>query len=93
MNQVSPLRLFETHVTVNDLDLSARFYEDGVGLQPAYRLDARRVALFWIGGPGHSMLGVWEGGPAPLGFHGEPTDEAVVIGWMPATHVRCRVEG
>lgn len=106
--------LFETHLTVRDLGRSIAFYRDRVGLELAYRLDARRVAFFWIGRPGHSMLGIWEagsapqhvalhlafkcavddvlaaasrlrdGGIAPLGFDGEPVDEPVVIGWMPA---------
>ncbi|MGE0813599.1 MAG: VOC family protein [Vicinamibacterales bacterium] len=61
----APQRLFETHLTVADLDTSARFYEEVVGLQPAYRLDARRVAFYWIGAPGHTMLGLWEAGSAP----------------------------
>lgn len=115
-----PQRLFEAHVTVSNLDISARFYEEVVGLQPAYRLEARRVAFFWIGGPGHTMLGVWEAGSAPnrmqvhlafsaalddvlaaparlraagvapLGFSGEPSDEPVVIGWMPAVSIYFR---
>jgi lactoylglutathione lyase len=29
-------------------------------------------------------------GVAPLGFHGEPTDEPVVLGWMPAVAVYFR---
>ncbi|MEZ5290865.1 MAG: VOC family protein [Vicinamibacterales bacterium] len=61
----APQRLFETHLTVADLDRSARFYEEVVGLEPAYRLEARRVAFYWIGGPGHTMLGLWEAGSAP----------------------------
>ena len=65
MTRVTPSRLFEAHLTVTDLDVSARFYQDMVGLQPAYRLDARRVAFFWIGGHEHTMLGVWEAGSAP----------------------------
>jgi lactoylglutathione lyase len=106
--------LFETHLTVASLDASVAFYRDLMGLELAYRLDDRRVAFFWIGGRGRSMLGVWEtgsvpntmqlhtafacslpdvlaapdrlraAGVAPLGFHGEPVDEPVVIGWMPA---------
>ena len=109
--------LFETHLTVASLDDSVAFYRDLVGLELAYRLDERRVAFFWIGGRGRSMLGLWETGSAPntmrlhtafactladvltapaqlsaagiapLGFYGEPADEPVVIGWMPAASV------
>lgn len=109
-----PAGLFETHLTVASLDVSVPFYRDLIGLELAYRLDDRRVAFFWIGGRGRSMLGLWETGSAPntmrlhtafacalpdviaapdrlraagivpLGFHGEPVGEPVVIGWMPA---------
>jgi lactoylglutathione lyase len=109
--------LFETHVTVSDLDRSVQFYQDVVGLELATRIEERRVAFFWIGGRGHTMLGVWESGTAPnrmqlhvafacdreavlsaperlralgvepLGFNGEPSSEAIVIGWMPAVSV------
>jgi len=109
--------LFETHVTVARLDVSIAFYRDAMGLDLAYRLDDRRVAFFWIGGRGRSMLGLWEAGEAPnrmrlhtafasaladvlaapdklraagiapLGFRGEPVDEPVVIGWMPAASI------
>lgn len=74
----------------------------------------RKVAFYWIGGRGNSMLGLWEVGsgpqrlslhvafradlqdvlepPArlraadvvPLDFQGMPTDEPVVLAWMPA---------
>jgi lactoylglutathione lyase len=106
--------LFETHLTVRQLEVSISFYRDVVGLELAYLLPERRVAFFWIAGRGTAMLGLWEvgtapnsmrlhlafrstvagilaapgvliaAGVAPLGFHGEQVDEAVVIGWMPA---------
>ena len=114
MSLVPIQRLFETHLTVKDLDASTAFYRDVLGLELAYLVESRRVAFFWLGGPGHGMLGLWEVGTAPnvmrlhlafacavedvvaapqrlaaagivpLGFQGEPVDEAVVIGWMPA---------
>jgi lactoylglutathione lyase len=120
MTHVPTLGLFETHLTVADLDVSVGFYRDVVGLELAYRLGDRRAAFFWIGGQGHTMLGVWEAGSAPntmrlhlafacapadvlnaparlrqlgvapLGFHGEPVDEPVVIGWMPAVSIYFR---
>jgi lactoylglutathione lyase len=106
--------LFETHLTVASLDRSIAFYRDVLGLELAFRIDERRVAFFWLGERGHSMVGLWEtgstpntlhlhlafrcalldvlaapdrlrgAGVAPLGFYGEPVDEPVVIGWMPA---------
>jgi lactoylglutathione lyase len=109
--------LFETHLTVASLDLSVAFYRDVLGLELAFRLDERRVAFFWLGERGRSMVGLWETGSAPntlhlhlafrcalldvlaaperlraagvtpLGFHGEPVNQPVVIGWMPAASV------
>lgn len=64
---VSTLSLFETHLTVKHLETSVAFYQDIVGLQMAHLLP-RRVAFFWIGGQGKSMLGVWEVGDAPNGM-------------------------
>src|SRR5690348_15526047 len=62
-----PIRgLFETHLTVRDLDRSIAFYRDVVGLELAVRLPARNVAFFWVGGQGKAMLGVWAVGSAPM---------------------------
>ncbi len=110
-----PLRdLFETHLTVSDLKRSMAFFGDVLGLELARVFPERRVAFYWIGGPGQSMLGVWEVGTAPQrlslhlafrvdlpdlleaperlrianvtprDFSGNPTDEPVVLAWMPA---------
>ena len=111
---ISVQGLFETHITVRNLTTSVAFYRDVVGLELALFVPERRVAFFWIGGPGQSMLGVWEVGNGPngmrlhlaftttveqilaapsalkalgvipKGFRGEPVEEPVVIGWMPA---------
>src|SRR5262245_2376278 len=111
---ISTQCLFETHLTVRDLTTSVAFYQDVVGLELAFLAPERRVAFFWVGGRGQSMLGVWEVGDGPTtmrlhlaftstvdeilaapsamtamgiipkGFHGEPVEEPVVIGWMPA---------
>ena len=51
--------------TFRDLERSITFYRDIVGLEFAYRLAEREVAFFWIGGHGHSMLGLWSGSPTP----------------------------
>jgi len=58
--------LFETHLTVSNLDRSIVFYRDVVGLQLGLHERDRRAAFFWIGGPGHSMLGLWAAGAAPM---------------------------
>jgi lactoylglutathione lyase len=58
--------LFETHLTVRDLDRSIAFYRDIVGLQPAFHDPALGAAFFWVGARGQAMLGLWSGGPAPL---------------------------
>ena len=110
-----PIRtLFESHLTVADLERSMAFYGDVLGLELARVFPERQVAFYWIGGPGHSMLGLWEVGSAPQhmqlhiaftvdlpdllaapgrlraaqvaprDFAGKPTEEPVVLAWMPA---------
>ncbi len=59
--------LFETHLTVQDLDRSVAFYRDVVGLPLATVIAERRVAFLWIGAPGDAMLGLWEM-PGPMGL-------------------------
>jgi lactoylglutathione lyase len=60
--------LFETHLTVSDLDRSVAFWRDVVGLPLALEVPERGAAFFWIGGPGEAMLGLWSIGSAPLGL-------------------------
>jgi lactoylglutathione lyase len=85
-----------------------------LGLELARSFPERRVAFYWIGGRGTSMLGLWEVGTLPLrqslhlafrvnladvlqapqdlrrakieplDFEGNPTEEPVVLAWMPA---------
>ncbi len=57
--------LFESHLTVSDLDRSVHFYSDLLGLAEAHIVPDRRVAFFWIGAPGKAMLGLWETGAGP----------------------------
>jgi len=59
--------LFETHLTVSDLERSIAFYRDVVGLPVALELEDHRAAFFWIGAPGEAMLGLRSIGSAPLG--------------------------
>jgi lactoylglutathione lyase len=62
-----PIRdLFESHLTVSNLERSMDFYGSTLGLAVA-RFDARlKAAFYWIGEPGNSMLGLWEARAAPL---------------------------
>jgi lactoylglutathione lyase len=60
--------LFETHLTVGDLERSVAFYRDVVGLEPALAVPDRGAAFFWIGRPGHAMLGLWSTGSMPMGL-------------------------
>ena len=57
--------LFEAHLTVANLGRSIAFYRDRLRFDLAFRLDDRKVAFFWLGGHGRSMLGLWEAGSAP----------------------------
>jgi len=61
-----PIRdLFESHLTTTDLARSMEFYGGVLGLELAYAVPERKVAFYWIGGRGESMLGIWEVGSAP----------------------------
>jgi lactoylglutathione lyase len=55
--------LFETHLQVTNLERSMEFYEKIVGLELGMKEQARRVAFYWIGGQGKSVLGLWENPP------------------------------
>lgn len=110
-----PIRgLFEAHLTVSDLNRSMHFYGNVLELKLAKTFPERKVAFYWTGEPGNSMLGLWEVGSAPqqmrlhvafgvevkdlltapkllrnagitpLDFTEQPTDEPVVLAWMPA---------
>jgi lactoylglutathione lyase len=60
--------LFEAHLTVADLDRAVAFYRDVVGLPLALRVPERGAALFWIGGRGEGLPGLWSLGSAPIGL-------------------------
>jgi len=57
--------LFETHLTVANLDRAMKFYGGVLGLPLASMVAGRRVAFYWLGGRGKSMLGLWETGSGP----------------------------
>ena len=60
MAEPVPVRgLFETHLTVRDVQRSVAFYRDVVGLPVALDLPERNAAFMWIGERGRSMLGLW----------------------------------
>lgn len=58
--------LFETHLTVADLERSIRFYRDVVGLPVALELRERGAVFHWVGEPGGALLGLWSIGSAPM---------------------------
>jgi lactoylglutathione lyase len=112
--------LFEAHLTVVNLGRAMEFYGKTLGFELAIHVNQPRVAFYWLGGRGKSMLGLWEVGAGPqrislhvafmanleevleaprmlrekgirpLDFERRPTNEAVVIGWMPAVVVYFR---
>ena len=57
--------LFESHLTVTDLRRSMAFYGELLGLELARLINERKVAFYWIGAKGKSMLGLWEVGTSP----------------------------
>jgi lactoylglutathione lyase len=64
-----PVRgLYETHLTVSDLDRSLAFYREVVGLPLALEVPERGAAFLWVPDSGRSMLGLWSLGSAPLGM-------------------------
>lgn len=63
--------LWETHLTVSDVERSIAFYRDMLGLELAHRVPERHAAFLWIGTPRQAMLGLWgsHGGPLGLRLH------------------------
>ncbi len=57
--------LFEAHLTVANLKRAMDFYGGVLGLELASVVAERRVAFYWLGGRGESMLGLWEVGAIP----------------------------
>ena len=52
--------LYETHLFVQNLEISIDFYKNILGLELCYFEQERRAAFFWIGKPKEAMLGLWE---------------------------------
>src|SRR6185295_18225959 len=57
--------LFEAHLTVADLDRAMLFYGGVLGLELASAFPERKIAFYWLGGKGRTMLGIWETGSGP----------------------------
>ena len=66
-----PIRdLFESHLTVSDLQRSMAFFGEVLGLEIAQVFLDRKVAFYWIGSRDGSMLGLWEvTAPQRLSLH------------------------
>jgi len=62
---ISVRGLFETHLTVSDLERSIAFYGGALGLELAHRDADRGAAFYWMGGRGEAMLGLWGVGASP----------------------------
>lgn len=62
------LGIYETHLTVRNLDRALEFYQDKLGLKLARRLPERDVAFLWAGPKEVGMLGLWGVGSAPMGM-------------------------
>lgn len=58
--------LYETHLTVANLDRSISFYRDVVGLTLAQKFEDRHIAFFWVGQKNEGMIGLWESGSGPM---------------------------
>jgi lactoylglutathione lyase len=50
--------LYETHLYVADIERSARFYEEVMGLKPVHAIPTAR--FYWLGEPKQHMLGIWQ---------------------------------
>jgi len=57
--------LFEAHLHVSNLPRALAFYAELLGLPVAASFPVRGVAFLWAGGPGKSMLGLWDIGTPP----------------------------
>ena len=69
-------RIFEDHISVRDLERSIGFYRDVLGMEVGL-LQSRSVegmggGLLWVGGRGHSMLGIFVGFKLALDDHAAP---------------------
>jgi len=59
--------LFESHLTVTDLQRSMTFFGQTLGLELAEVFWDRRVVFYWIGGAATQCSGYGRWGPGPSG--------------------------
>ncbi len=52
--------LYETHLFVEKIERSIKFYTEVLGLKQCHYEEERKAAFFWIGRDKQSMLGLWE---------------------------------
>lgn len=79
--------LYETHLFVECLERSVKFYRDVLGLHHCHTEEERRAAFFWIGAERQSMLGVWERPPSDIeirhfAFRVEPSAVLASVEWL-----------
>ena len=67
--------LFETHLHVKNLERSMEFYGKVLSLELGMKEQARRVAFYWVGGKGKTVLGLWE--KPPWTSEGNAGDEII----------------
>jgi lactoylglutathione lyase len=61
-------RIYETHLTVSNLEKSISFYRDVIGLQFGIKDLEHNCAFLFAGSPEQSMLGLWSTSMAPIGL-------------------------
>src|SRR4030081_2598282 len=86
------LGLFETHLTVHDLQRSIGFYREVVGLPLALEVPERGAAFLWIGANRRSMLGLWGIVSSPVGLRLHVAFEATLADVLGAPQ-RLRAHG
>ena len=52
--------LFETHLYVENLERSIKFYSETIGLEQCHYEEERKAVFFWIGKAKQQMLGLWK---------------------------------
>jgi len=77
-------KLFESHLTVSDLQRSVNFYRDLVGLTLALEVPERNAAFLWVGEAGDSLLRLWSLGSSPLGITLHAAFEVTIDGLLDA---------
>lgn len=53
--------VFEGHLVVSNLERSALFYEQVLGLEPALAVEG--IRFYWVGGRGAGLLALWQHDP------------------------------